>query len=280
MWWSIFILITLVFLFISKINLSFSSALNYFIFQEVTGFLFLVFIGRILQIFLLIIKVGVSPLHFWVYNIISSLDNYLLLWFLTFQKLPFIPSLFYFLNFIFIFLLILGLLYCYFQIFIIKNFKLIFFVSSTESFNWIILGCYFGFWSFFLIFFYYILNIIFLVSYTSLNSLFIFSLETILVFLNLPLTVSFYLKIFILFISVTLYDFYFLLILGFIFISSLSFIYWIFNYRVYSNYKFKDFYTNIYFLFYFYLLFFIYYRFSKNYYITLIGWSSFEMIKH
>lgn len=53
--------------------------LNYFIIQEFIGLLFLVFSGFIFQFLILIVKVGVSPLHFWIYSVVGSINNYILM---------------------------------------------------------------------------------------------------------------------------------------------------------------------------------------------------------
>ena len=273
-WWSIFVLITIVFLFITKIKLSFSRGVNYFIFQEFLGLLFIIFIGIILQFFVLILKVGMSPFHFWVYSVISSLDGNILIWFLTFQKLPFLPIFVIFFNLLFFFILFFGVVFCYLQVYSLKNFKYIFFVSSTESFNWLVLGLLVGVWGFFLFFFYYFFRIIFLISEISFFGLNLISLETVFVFINIPLTVSFFLKIFLLYTSLFIYDFFLLFILILIFLSSLSFLYWLLFFSVKKFNLYKDYYLNLFFIPFILFFFVVFYHFSKINYITLIEWSS------
>lgn len=51
-------------MFLGKHFVKYVSIVNYFIIQEVLGLLFLVFRGLILQLLILIMKIGVSPFHF------------------------------------------------------------------------------------------------------------------------------------------------------------------------------------------------------------------------
>lgn len=278
-WWSIFVLITLLFLFINKVSLSFSRSLNYFVFQEFLGLIFLISLGLTFQFFILLIKVGVSPFHFWGFSILSYLDRFLLIWFLTFQKLPFIPVIIYLFRSLYFIVFFFGLVYCYFQIYILKNFKFMFFVSSTESFNWLLFGLIFGFWGVILLFFYYIFNIFFLIVYINFFGLGFLPLETVFVFVNIPFSITFFFKILLLNLSVFLYDFFLLIILLLIFFSTLSFIGWISFFRLKSLSFTKDFYHYLSFLIWVFFYIFIFYLFSKINYIALIEWSSFERIK-
>lgn len=246
-WWSIFVLITLTYLFLLKLSGNFSGGVNYFIFQEALGLIFLIFLGAGLQFFILILKVGVSPFHFWVYRVISYLDGYLLMWFLTFQKLPFLAVLSYLFSFKFFFLLRFGIFVCYLQIYVLKNFKYLFFVSSTESFNWLFFSLILGASTFLFFSIYYILNMMILIFYINFSFSFPL-LETSLVFLNIPLSVSFFLKIFMLFLGVNLLGRVMLFLLIFIFLSSLSFLFWLSLYSLKNSSLFKDSYHLLYFI--------------------------------
>lgn len=234
-WWRIFVLITLTFIFLIKVEGSFSSSLNYFLVQEFIGLIFLVFTGSFLQFLVLILKIGIAPFHFWVFSVVSSLKGYLLIWFLTFQKIPFVPVLVYLFSFFWLFLVLFGLFTCYLQIFVLKNLNFLYLISSTESFNWIFVGLFFGIWGFTLLFFYYFFNIVFLITFVSnFYSQSFLNLETFLVFLNLPLTVSFFIKVFILSISLIIYDFYFLILLVIIFFSSIALVSWFISFSLFS----------------------------------------------
>lgn len=231
--------------------------INYFIVQEVLGLFFLVFGGTFLQLLVLMIKLGVSPFHFWIFSVVYNLDNFILVWFLTFQKLPFIPivvSLFYYFL---IFFLLIGLIFCYFQIYILKNFKLMFLISSTESFNWILFGILFGLFSYFFILIYYFFNMFILISYLNGTGLRVLGLETIYVFLNIPLSVNFFIKLYILFSTFLVFDFYMVFVLFIIFMSSLCFIGWLVFYRVGFFDSYKDYFKNYnFFVYYFFFIFF------------------------
>ena len=270
-WWSVFIIITLTFIFLNKIQGDFSNSLNYFLLQEFLGFLFLIFFSMFIQYIILIIKVGISPFHFWVVSVFLNLDNYMLIWFLTFQKLPFVPVLLLLFKFIIFFLILLGILFCYFQLINIKNYKTILVLSSTESFNWLIIGLIIGIWGFFLFTFYYLFSIIFLLNYQIIFNWINYFLEFFLVFLNIPLSFSFFLKIFILNLRIRFLGLSIIFLIIIIFLSSLSFINWFVVYRVFVGKKFQDQinYALIFLYFLFIVIFF--FRFSKINYIILIG---------
>lgn len=242
-WWTIFLLLTLLYLFLRKSKGSLRRILNYFIIQEFMGLLFLIFSGFIFQFLIVMIKVGVSPFHFWIYSVVGSLNNFILIWFLTFQKLPFIPILMLLFNYMFFYLLFLGLFLCYLQIYVLKNSKFLFSISSTESFNWLLFGVLRGFISLILISFYYLFRIVFLITFINSNSRNFILLETSLVFLNIPFRVSFFLKIFILKLSFFVYDIFLLFLLIIIFFSSLSLIRWFTIFRLKNSKIFKDYYS-------------------------------------
>lgn len=246
------------------------SIVNYFIIQEVLGLLFLVFRGLLLQLLVLIIKVGVAPFHFWIFSVVYSLDNYILIWFLTFQKLPFIPVLLLLFSYFFLFIIFIGLVFCYLQIYNIKNFKLILVLSSTESFNWILLGLIFGVFGFIFIVLFYFLNIIFFIVFLNRNNFSFLNLETVLVFLNIPIGAVFFVKIFILYLGFFVFDFILFFILFLIFLSSLSFIYWLMIQNIVSTTVFKNSYINLYFFVYFICFILFFYHFSKSY--IILSW--------
>lgn len=135
LWWRVFLLITVVFVCLSKGVGSYSSVLNYFVIQESLGLFFLVFNFFLLQFFIVILKIGVAPFHFWVFSVTSFLYDWLLMWFLTFQKLPFLPVLVQLFSFKMVFVFFLGVCVCYLQLFVLKSYKNMMIVSSTESFN-------------------------------------------------------------------------------------------------------------------------------------------------
>nr|ARV88274.1 NADH dehydrogenase subunit 2 [Caenorhabditis sp.] len=234
-WWSIFLMMTLIFVLINKSMKSYISIFNYFVIQESLGLLFLVFGVGFMQFLILLLKIGVAPLHFWIFNITNNIFNFGLLWFLTFQKLPFLVIL---LQIFWLgggIILFLGLLICYLQMFSLKNYKNLLIISSTESFNWIILGCFLSFFNSLYLFIYYFLLMIFLIPKFSLFNINFINWETALVFFNVPFSVSFFVKIFSISEILKFFDFYFLLLLFLMFLSVLSFSFWLINLSMKNN---------------------------------------------
>lgn len=234
-WWSIFLIITILFTFLNKSNKSYSSIFNYFIIQERLGLLFLVFSRGLMQFFIILIKIGVAPLHFWIFNVTNNIINYRLMWFLTFQKLPFLVILLQMFWLKSFYLLIIGLLICYLQMFVIKNYKNLLIISSTESFNWIILGLFFSVLnSLYLFIYYFILIVILIIKFSNQRTNFI-DWETTLVFLNIPFSVSFFVKIFSLREIFKFDSIFTLLLLFIIFLSVLAFSFWLINLSIKNN---------------------------------------------
>nr|BAT21234.1 NADH dehydrogenase subunit 2 [Rhabditophanes sp. KR3021] len=228
-WWSSFLLMTIMFILINKVNLSFSSLMNYFIIQETAGMLFLLLNFTMLQFLVILLKIGVAPLHFWIFSITNNLYGQGVIWFLTFQKLPFFPIILYLLQNSYLYLFIIGIMFCYFQLFSLKNYKNMLVLSSTESFNWIILISISSFFSSLMFFLYYFFIMIFMLDYNNKKDSSFYNWETVLVFMNLPLSITFFIKIFSL-ISVFQYNsFIVLLILFLMFLSMLSFGFWLVN---------------------------------------------------
>nr|AJW75163.1 NADH dehydrogenase subunit 2 [Oscheius chongmingensis] len=234
-WWSIFLMMTIMFTLLNKSNKSYSSIFNYFIIQESLGLLFLVFSSGMLQFFIILMKIGVAPLHFWIFNITNNIMNFGLMWFLTFQKLPFLVILLQMFWLNSLYLLLFGLLVCYLQMFVMKNYKNLMIISSTESFNWIILGLFFSFLNSLNLFFYYfILMVILINKFGKFNSNFI-NWETSLIFLNIPFSVSFFVKIFSLSEIFKFESVFVLLLLFLMFLSVLSFSFWLINLSTKNN---------------------------------------------
>lgn len=239
-WWSVFLIITVVFIFLNKKIKSYSTLINYFIIQESLGLIFLLINFGFFQFFIILIKIGVAPLHFWIFSVTNNLVSYNLIWFLTFQKLPFLIILLQIFMLNSFIILFLGLLICYFQIFIIKNYKNMLVLSSTESFNWIILGLFISFFNPLYLFFYYLILIVILINkFSNLINNYI-NWETILVFLNLPFSVTFFVKIFSLSEIMKFRNFFVILLLFLIFISALVFSFWLINIRIKINNNYQQ----------------------------------------
>ena len=278
-WWSIFLLITLVFIFLNKGLKSYSSLINYFIIQESLGLVFLLLNFYFVQFFIVIIKIGVAPLHFWIFRVTNNIYNINLIWFLTFQKLPFLLVLVQIFWLDSIILIFLGLLICYFQIFIIKNYKNLLILSSTESFNWIIIGVFLSFLNTLYLFLYYFILIIILINKFRKSNVNWLNWGTILVFLNLPFSVTFFVKIFSLREIFKFNNLLFVFLLFLIFLSVLTFRYWLINIRIKTNNFNLSNNKSFYFFILPLILVRIIYFSSKIYYIILIRWSSYGRSK-
>lgn len=234
-WWSIFLIITIFFILINKGRKRYRSIFNYFVIQESLGLLFLIFRRRILPFFIVLIKIGVAPLHFWIFSVTNNIVNYALIWFLTFQKLPFLIILLQIFWLSSFYLLFFGLFICYIQIFSLKGYKNLLIISSTESFNWIILGLFFSFFNSLYLFIYYFILIFLLIRKFTKSNLNFINWETVLVFLNIPFRVSFFVKIFSLSEILKFDNIWVLLLLFIIFLSVLSFSFWLVNIRIKNN---------------------------------------------
>lgn len=272
-WWSVFLVIRFLFFYLIKEVRGYSSIVNYFFIQEVLGVLFLLlyFIG--LQFLVLIIKIGVSPFHFWVITVAIFLSSFNFIWFLTFQKLPFIPILITFLSFMLVFLFI-GFIVCYYQMFLIKIFKLLLIVSSVERFNWILMNFYFSLSRFIIIFVYYFSFMVLLLKMFRFNEKRIISWELILIFINFPLGLRFFVKLLSIIISRVYYSIIVLVLLIIIFLRMLSLRFIMFSFGIKSykrshlDFSFSDFFWFP-LIYRFLLLFYT----SKSYYIVLIRQS-------
>nr|YP_009058872.1 NADH dehydrogenase subunit 2 [Parascaris univalens]AIM58803.1 NADH dehydrogenase subunit 2 [Parascaris univalens] len=233
-WWSVFLLMTVVFVCLSKDLVSYSGVLNYFVIQESLGLFFLVFNVFLLQFLIVMFKVGVAPFHFWVFSVTSSLFDWLLMWFLTFQKLPFFPVLVQLFDFGLFFIFLFGIFICYMQFFVLKGYKNMMIISSTESFNWVILSCFLSVINVVYLFFYYVILMVFLMPNFNVKDFNFVNWETLLVFLNVPFSVSFFIKFFVLNEVFKLDGLFLLFLLFLMFLSMLCFSLWLINMSVKS----------------------------------------------
>lgn len=226
-WWRIFVMITMIFLLVMKLVGGSRGIINYFVIQESLGLFFLVFSGRFLQFLFVMMKIGVAPLHFWIFSVTNGLSNWSLMWFLTFQKLPFFSVLILLGGLEFVFLILFGVFLCYSQIFVTKRYKNLFVLSSTESFNWILLLRFVSLLSVLYLFLYYFVVMVLLIACFYQKEIFDISWETILIFINIPFGVSFFIKIFSLGGLLWGYNFFFLILLFVMFLATLSIGFWV-----------------------------------------------------
>lgn len=203
---------------------------NYFVLQESLGLLFLIFSFRYFQLLIVIFKIGVSPFHFWIFRVTNRVFGFNLMWFLTFQKLPFLLIFLQLIVSKVVLLLIVGLLVCLIQMLLMKSYKNLLILSSTESFNWVILGFLMSFLNVLFVFIYYFVLIVLLIPKFEFFRVRNFvGWETMLVFINLPFRVSFFVKIFSLSEILKVQGFSILLLLFIMFFSVLSIGFWMVN---------------------------------------------------
>nr|YP_008963983.1 NADH dehydrogenase subunit 2 [Macropicola ocydromi]AGY95438.1 NADH dehydrogenase subunit 2 [Macropicola ocydromi] len=241
-WWSIFLLMTLVFVTLNKKVNSYSSLFNYFVMQESLGLIFLMFSFGYFQILVVMMKIGMAPLHFWIFSVTNSVFGFNLMWFLTFQKLPFLLIFLQMMVGKLIFLLMLGLFFCLFQMLLMKTYKNLLILSSTESFNWITLGFLMSFLNILFIFVYYCVLMVMIIPKFELYNINNFiGWETMLVFMNLPFSVNFFVKIFSLSEILKVQSMGFLMLLFLMFFSALSLGFWMVNLstKFYNVYKYS-----------------------------------------
>nr|AHA52616.1 NADH dehydrogenase subunit 2 [Chabertia ovina] len=229
-WWSIFLLMTLVFVMLNKNVNSYSSLFNYFVMQESLGLLFLMFSFGYIQLLIVMFKIGMAPFHFWIFSVMNGVFGFNLMWFLTFQKLPFLLIFLQLMVGQLFYLLMIGLLFCLFQMLLMKMYKNLLILSSTESFNWIVLGLMFSFLNVLFVFMYYLILMIMVIpkfEFFNVNNF--VGWETMLIFMNLPFSVNFFVKIFSLSEVLKVYGFNFLFLLFMMFFSVLSLSFWMIN---------------------------------------------------
>nr|YP_010519784.1 NADH dehydrogenase subunit 2 [Cloacina communis]UXP34561.1 NADH dehydrogenase subunit 2 [Cloacina communis] len=229
-WWSVFLLMTLVFVALNKKINSYSSLFNYFVMQESLGLLFLMFSFGYFQLLIVMFKIGMAPFHFWIFSVTNGVYGFNLMWFLTFQKLPFLLIFLQLMVGKLIFLLMIGLLFCLFQMLLMKTFKNLLILSSTESFNWITMGFLMSFLNILFIFIYYfVLMVMVIPKFEFFNINNFIGWETMLIFMNLPFSVNFFVKIFSLTEIFKVQSLGFLFLLFLMFFSALSLGFWMVN---------------------------------------------------
>ena len=229
-WWVIFLLMTLGFIWFNHDNQSRARMINYFIIQEVLGFCFLLVSVEWIQFIILLMKAGVAPFHWWVFRVTNNINGLGVMWFLTFQKLPFIPVIQYLLSSQFLYVLLFGIVLCYLQLIFIKGYKSILVLGSTESFYWLILIMAFRLFSGLLLRIIYVVFFFLLLDHSrSKRWTDHFNWETVFIFINIPFRMSFFIKFFGLIRVFNFSRWLVLVVLLAMFMSMLRFGYWLVN---------------------------------------------------
>lgn len=183
-WWSCFLILTLLFIYLAKIETLGVLRLSlFFLFQEVVGVIFLFNFRESFQRMVVLLKVGASPFHFWLYYLRYFLESYLMIWLFILYKFSILPLILYFLIDWFFFL-ILGLYVLYFQLQELSQFKLVFFFSSIESFGWLLIRLRCSLVNFVFFFLFYYILVCFILPRFSV--FFFFNIEHVFFFLGCP----------------------------------------------------------------------------------------------
>lgn len=230
LWWGIFLGITILFVMINK-HISANSIISYFVVQEFFGFLFILLNFYFIQFVILLMKAGISPFHFWVFSVVGNLSGFSMVWFLTFQKFPFIPVIFQLYDGVFFLLFVVGILFCYLQLFFVKSYKFILTISSIESFNWLCIIIFVSAFSGLIFSVFYLMFFFFVLDYSNSKSTNFFNWEIIFVFINIPFSMTFFIKIFSLVGCFEHFSFFIFIVLFLMFLSVFSIGFWLLNIR-------------------------------------------------
>lgn len=225
---------TLLIVFINKKFLSYRRIFNYFVLQESLGLVFLLLFFGFLPMLIMMVKIGVAPLHFWLFKVVEGMFGFNLVWFLTIHKLPFLLVFLQLFNLSIVYFLLMGVVVCLFQLFVVKSFKKLLLISTVESFRWVVIGLVMSFFNVFYLFFYYLVLIMFLVYKFDVNGGLSIRLswELVLVFINMPFRVGFFVKIMLLIEFLKGFGVYMIVIMFFMFLRVLSLSFWLVSLRV------------------------------------------------
>nr|UUA64282.1 NADH dehydrogenase subunit 2 [Aspiculuris sp. PC-2022] len=226
-WWGMFIVMDLVFVFIGKKLSSYGGLLNYFVFQESLALLFLVVFLGVVQGVVVMTKMGLAPFHYWLFVVVGGLESWLFMWFLTFQKLPFMGVLMVVMVVELVFLVVLGFFLCYFQLLLLKDYKLMLMINSTESFGWILLGYVFFLWGGMFLFVYYFFLSLFLIPVFGGEKLLDYEWLVLLMYVNIPLGVLFFVKVYVVSFVFSSFFVWMIGVLFFMFINFFSLMVWL-----------------------------------------------------
>ena len=208
------------------------SVVQYYLIQEICGYFFLL-LGGYLSFFILMLKCGAAPLHFWIFSVVGALRGFVLVWFLTVQKLPYFFVMVGFCSGLFFYFLFMGAVFCYFQFFFLRYWSNMVLVVSTESFNWLLLLSVFVSRRVFFLSFIYYLVILLIIGFSSGVKNNYLGWEMVIIFFNVPFCVTFLLKILVLVFSLG-FNYFFLVFLFFMPLISLGVTFW-FMYLMFSD---------------------------------------------
>lgn len=194
--WGLLIITTICGIFKLSVNgVSKSLIIFYFIVQELLGSLFiLIYINHII-VYLLLLKSGVAPFHFWLSKILIGCFGYSFIWILTIQKLPYFFIIIILYSYISLFLIVFGLIFPLLQCLFIKEIHIIIFLLLTSRRNGLLLfGCL-NFLIGFLFFIIYILIIYIFFGMNYKSGLIFISIELFFLLIGFPGRLPFFIKV-------------------------------------------------------------------------------------
>lgn len=159
---------------------------QYYVLQEVCRFLYFIKVSWFLQVLVLVLKIGLSPLFFWSLIIRGSLKGILFSWFISVQKLYGLVLFYYLVERGLVFFLVLSLFFLYVRMWGVFSLKWFLILRRCERLGWFLMWAK-GITGLILLFSY--LLVIYRIRLTLQNR------ELIVVFMSVPVRVIFFFKL-------------------------------------------------------------------------------------
>lgn len=119
---------------------SYMGAVIYYVVQEFTSLLFLLAYGSAVCRVILLVKLAVSPFHWWILEAARNFNQlYLVAWSMSFQKLPYLPVLGMFWRPRLTYVVLFGIMLVRLQVLAEQSSYKFFLIASTVSTGWICL---------------------------------------------------------------------------------------------------------------------------------------------
>lgn len=144
-WWGSLIIITMVGIIKLKFygNPPYASTVYFFV-QEVCGALFIVSLSTTLQLVMVLIKGGFSPVHGWLLTVVSMSKGRAFLWIITWQKVPYLYLAIHFLSWGSVAVIMVSIVLPLIQGMFTARFKGVFFYLMTASGSSLIVYSYYS----------------------------------------------------------------------------------------------------------------------------------------
>lgn len=124
-------------------------------------------------------------------------------------------------------MLVLGFFMCFFHLYVVKDYKLMLILVSCESFNWIMICYIFSVVSGLLLFLYYFFFRVLIIPVFSRFFEVDFEWLVVIVYINVPLGVSFFVKVLTLSVVMPSLGFWVVLVFFLIFMNFISIMVWL-----------------------------------------------------